>query len=127
MNQGEAEAHTQAAICLLEYKKLVSKVKAAATAATILAAGGGEAVPQAPPLPSALKEACQIEINRLMSSFERVVRLEEEGGEEEGEGGDAPFLFPRGDVEGGGGNRITGLAVTLHGGGSLAWEKKCVC
>ncbi|GAB5029858.1 multidrug resistance protein norm [Nannochloropsis oceanica] len=123
VKQGKAEAHTQATICLLEYKKRVSKVKAAATAATTSAAGGGEAVPQAPPLPSALKEACQIEINRLMSSFERVVRLEEEGGEEEGEGGDAPFLFPRGDVEGGGGNRITGLAVTLHGGGSLAWEK----
>lgn len=116
----QGEAQTQAAIWLAKDKERSSKAKAAAAAGATSAAGGAAAAPPVPALPLALKNACQIEINRLRASFERVARVEEE--EKEGE---ASSLFSRG-VEEGGGNRMTGLAVTLHGGGSLAWEQRCV-
>jgi len=68
-------------------------------------------------------------MSRLRASFESVAKGEEKGKE----GGEVPlssFPFYRADGAGGGGegggNRLTGLAVTLHGGASLAWEQRYV-
>jgi len=111
------ETQTQTAFWLAKDKKRTAKAKAAAATAAAAAA------PPPPPLSLALKNACQMEMSRLRASFERVARGEEE---EEGEGGEVPLspFPPRTGAGCEGENRLTGLAVTLHGGASLAWEQR---
>lgn len=93
-----------------------------------------------PPFPRSLKSVCQLEMGRLRASFKEMARREkeetgsrevqasepDEGGKAEGGGTERRKGRTEGGKEGEGSreNRLTGMAVTLHGGASLAWERR---